>query len=136
MNALTGRRYSGINVLLLWGAAIGGAYPSQHWLTFKQALEAGGNVRKGEKGTMVVYADRFVPEAEKTKARETGEDAKAVTFLKRFTVFNVAQCEGFHPETITALARDPAPLPTRDILPHAQAPLEDQDRKRGDSGTR
>src|SRR3546814_18134757 len=90
MNALTGRRYSGINVLLLWGAAIGGAYPSQHWLTFKQALEAGGNVRKGEKGTMVVYADRFVPEAEKTKARETGEDAQPVPFLKRFTVFNVA----------------------------------------------
>lgn len=48
---------------------------------------------------MVVYADRFVPEAEKAKARETGEDAKAVPFLKRFTVFNVAQCEGLRPET-------------------------------------
>ncbi|OCC24627.1 antirepressor [Croceicoccus estronivorus] len=124
MNALTGRRYSGINVLLLWGAAIGGAYPSQHWLTFKQALESGGNVRKGEKGTMVVYADRFVPEAEKTKARETGEDAKAVPFLKRFTVFNVAQCEGLRPETLTGLARDPAPLPTREIIPHAEALIE------------
>lgn len=117
MNALTGRRYSGINVLLLWGAAISGGFPSQHWLTFKQALEAGGNVRKGEKGTCVVYADRFVPEAEKTKARETGEDAKAVPFLKRFTVFNVAQCEGLR----EGLAPDPAPLPTREIIPHAEA---------------
>src|SRR5690606_35102160 len=61
-NALTGRRYSGVNVLLLWGAAIEGGHASQHWLTFRQALEAGGNVRKGEKGTTVVYADRFIPE--------------------------------------------------------------------------
>src|SRR3546814_10839164 len=86
------------DTLLPYTTLVRSAYPSQHWLTFKQALEAGGNVRKGEKGTMVVYADRFVPEAEKTKARETGEDAKAVPFLKRFTVFNVAQCEGLRPE--------------------------------------
>ena len=117
MNALTGRRYSGVNVLLLWGEAISGGYPSQCWLTFKQALEAGGNVRKGEKGTTVVYADRFIPEAEKARAVESGEDAKAVPFLKRFTVFNVAQCEGLRP----GLATDPAPLPEREIIPHAEA---------------
>ncbi len=116
-NALTGRRYSGVNVLLLWGAAIGGGHPSQCWLTFRQALEAGGNVRKGERGTTVVYADRFVPEGEKAKAAETGEDAKAVPFLKRFTVFNVAQCEGLRP----GLAADPAPLPEREIIPYAEA---------------
>jgi len=120
LNALTGRRYSGINVLLLWGAAISGGYPSQGWLTFRQALEAGGNVRKGEKGTMVVYADRFVPEAEKAKAAERGEDAKAVPFLKRFTVFNLAQCEGLR----EGLARNPAPLPEREIVPHAEALIE------------
>ena len=119
-NALTGRRYSGVNILLLWGAAIEGAYPSQCWLTFKQALEAGGNVRKGERGTTVVYADRFTPEAEKERARETGEDARAVPFLKRFTVFNIAQCEGLHP----GLAADPAPLPEREIIPHVEALIE------------
>ncbi len=116
-NALTGRRYSGINVLLLWGEAISGGYASQHWLTFKQALEAGGNVRKGEEGTTVVYADRFIPEAEKARAVERGDDAKAVPFLKRFTVFNVAQCEGLR----EGLARDPAPLPEPEIIPHAEA---------------
>ena len=116
-NALTGRRYSGVNVLLLWGAAIEGGHASQHWLTFKQALEAGGSVRKGEKGTTVVYADRFIPETEKARAVERGEDAKAVPFLKRFTVFNVAQCEGLRP----GLAVDPAPLPEREIIPHAEA---------------
>ncbi|MET4898738.1 zincin-like metallopeptidase domain-containing protein [Sphingomonadaceae bacterium jetA1] len=116
-NALTGRRYSGVNIMLLWGAAIEGGHASQHWLTFKQALEAGGNVRKGEKGTTVVYADRFIPEAEKARAVESGEDARAVPFLKRFMVFNVAQCEGLRP----GLASEPAPLPEREIVPHAEA---------------
>ncbi len=119
-NALTGRRYSGVNVLLLWGAAIGGEYPSQSWLTFRQALEAGGNVRKGEKGTMVVYADRFIPEAEKARAVETGGDARAIPFLKRFTVFNVSQCEGLRP----GLASDPAPLPECEAIPYAEALIE------------
>lgn len=93
-NALTARNYSGVNVLILWGAVIEHGYPSQSWLTFRQAREAGGAVRKGEKGVTVVYADRFTPEAEKERARASGEDARTIPFLKRFTVFNVAQCEG------------------------------------------
>jgi antirestriction protein ArdC len=116
-NALTGRTYSGVNILVLWGAVIDGGWPSQGWLTFRQALEAGGSVRKGEKGTCVVYADRFTPEAEKERARDTGGDAKTVPFLKRFTVFNIAQCEGLRP----GLAEDPAPLPEREIVPLAEA---------------
>ena len=116
-NALTGRNYSGINVLILWGAVIGAGYASQGWLTFKQALEAGGSVRKGERGTNVVYADRFVPEAEKARALETGGDAKAIPFLKRFTVFNVAQCDGLPAEFST----ERAPLPEREIVPVAEA---------------
>ena len=70
-NASTGRQYSGINVLILWGAVIQQGYPTQHWLTFRQALSLGGNVRKGERGTTVFYADRFAPEDEKRRARET-----------------------------------------------------------------
>ncbi len=116
-NALTGRSYSGVNVLILWGEVIAQAYPSQSWLTFRQAIEAGGCVRKGERGTTVVYADRFVPEGEKARAEREGGDAKAVPFLKRFTVFNVAQCEGLRP----GLAADPAPLPEREIVPVAES---------------
>jgi antirestriction protein ArdC len=66
------------------------------------------NVRKGERGTTVVYADRFTPEDEKRRARETGEDAHAIPFLKRFTVFNAAQCDGL-PDDITAVAPPPPP---------------------------
>jgi len=116
-NALTARNYSGVNVLILWGAVIEHGWPSQSWLTFKQARDAGGCVIKGEHGTTVVYADRFTPEAEKERARQTGDAAKAIPFLKRFTVFNVAQCEGLRP----GLAADPAPLPEREIVPVAES---------------
>ena len=116
-NAAMGRHYSGINVLILWGAVIEHGFPGQSWLTFRQALALGGNVRKGERGTTVVYADRFVPDDEKRHARETGEDAQAIPFLKRFTVFNAAQCENL-PESIAAAA--PPPLP-RLIEPRVEA---------------
>ena len=78
-NAATGRRYAGINVLILWGAVIEHGFPGQSWLTFRQARSLGGNVRRGEHGTTVVYADRFVPDDEKRRARETGEEAAAIT---------------------------------------------------------
>ncbi len=115
-NAVTGRHYSGVNVLILWGALFERGHPSQNWLTFKQARDAGGCVRKGEHGVTVVYADRFTPEAEKLRARENGDEAKAVPFLKRFTVFNVAQCEGLLPQ----FANEPEPLPEREIVPVAE----------------
>jgi len=107
-NASTGRRYSGINVLILWGAVIEHGFPAQSWLTFRQALSLGGNVRKGEHGTTVVYADRFVPDDEKKRAREVDEEAQAIPFLKRFTVFNLAQCEGL-PEDLAVVAPPPEP---------------------------
>src|SRR5258705_8077407 len=92
-NASTRRTYSGINVLILWGAVIERGFSGQSWLTFRQALGLGGHVRKGERGTTVVYADRFVPNDEKRRAAETVEDAQPIPFLKRFTVFNTDQCE-------------------------------------------
>jgi antirestriction protein ArdC len=107
-NASTRRRYSGINVLILWGAVIERGFSGQSWLTFRQALGLGGNVRKGERGTTVVYADRFVPNDERRRATETGEEAHAIPFLKRFTVFNADQCEGL-PEDVAGVAPPPPP---------------------------
>ena len=107
-NAATGRVYSGVNVLILWGAVFDHGFPTQSWLTFRQALSLGGHVRKGERGTTVVYADRFVPDDEKQRARETGEEAQAIPFLKRFTVFNLAQCEGL-PDDLAIVAPPPEP---------------------------
>jgi antirestriction protein ArdC len=73
-NASNGRQYSGVNVLILWGAVIEGGFAGQSWLTFRQALSLGGHIRKGERGTTVVYADRFVPSDEKKRAAETGDE--------------------------------------------------------------
>lgn len=115
-NALSKRPYSGVNILILWGAAIKHGWTSHGWLTFRQALEAGGNVRKGEHGTSVVYADRFVPEAEKARVRESGEDARTVPFLKRFTVFNTSQCEGLRED----LMPEPVALGPREVVPVAE----------------
>ncbi|HWT96293.1 MAG TPA: zincin-like metallopeptidase domain-containing protein [Terriglobales bacterium] len=115
-NAATGRTYSGINILILWGAVIEGGYAGQHWLTFRQALALGGSVRKGEHGTTVFYADRFIPKEAAAQAAETGEEPEVVAFLKRFTVFNVAQCEGLPEERFAT-----PPLPEREIVPAAEA---------------
>ena len=119
-NAGTGRRYSGINILILWAAVIEGGYASQRWLTYRQAQAAGGNVRRGEKGTVVCYADRFTPKGEEARAQDEDRDARQIAFLKRFTVFNVDQCEGL-PEALTGTPELPAEV---DILPQVQALIE------------
>jgi antirestriction protein ArdC len=116
-NASTDRQYSGINVLILWGAVIERGFTGQSWLTFRQALSLGGHVRKGEHGTTVVYADRFVPGDEKRRAAETGEEAQAIPFLKRFTVFNTDQCDGLPDEIATAAP----PLPPGLVEPKVEA---------------
>ena len=117
-NAVSGRPYSGVNVLILWGAVIEGCYPSQDWLTFRQALAAGGCVRKGERGHTIFYADRFTPDDERGggEAQEGGEP-RSIPFLKRFVVFNAAQVAGL-PERLTA---DPTPLPPREQHDSAEA---------------
>ena len=116
-NASSGRTYSGINVLILWGAVFAGGFSGQTWLTYRQAQALGGNVRKGERGTTVVYADRFIPDRERHRAREEGDDAQPIPFLKRFTVFNTEQCDGL-PENIASV---PPPVPEGLILPRAEA---------------
>jgi antirestriction protein ArdC len=85
-NAVSGRPYSGVNTLLLWTARRHG-WPQPRFLTFKQALEAGGHVRKGEHGQHVVFVkDLHVREPDE-------EDPRIVRMLKTYTVFNIAQCD-------------------------------------------
>jgi antirestriction protein ArdC len=107
-NASTNRAYSGINVLILWGEVIEKAYTGQSWLTFRQALALGGHVRKGERGTTVVYADRFIPDDAKRRAAQSGGEARAIPFLKRFTVFNTDQIDDL-PDQIATAAPPPPP---------------------------
>jgi antirestriction protein ArdC len=83
--------YQGINVLMLWSAAIEKSYAAPIWMTFKQALALKAHVRKGEQGSLVVYADKII----RTKTTDSGEEAeRAIPFMKGYTVFNVEQIEG------------------------------------------
>jgi antirestriction protein ArdC len=102
-NAGTARRYSGINILILWAEVVHRGYASQRWLTYRQTEAAGGNVRRGEKGTVICYADRFTPKAEAEQARGEDREARQVAFLKRFVVFNIDQCEGLPDEYIAPM---------------------------------
>lgn len=82
-NYVSKKPYRGINVFLL----VSMSYESPFWLTFRQASELGGNVRKGEKSCPVVFWKRF-----KVHEEESGEE-KEVLLLRIYHVFNAAQCE-------------------------------------------
>lgn len=87
----TGQPYNGINVLMLWADSVTKGFVCPIWMTYRQASELGANVRKGEHGSPVVYADRI----KRTETNANGEDVEtAIAFLKGYTVFNCEQIEG------------------------------------------
>jgi len=93
MNAISERAYSGVNILLFWLAADRG-YAKPRYLTFRQAKVAGGNVRKGEHGTTIVFFKQL-----KIADKSSGEN-RTIPLLRAYTVFNVAQCENL-PDRLT-----------------------------------
>ncbi|PDT34935.1 MULTISPECIES: ArdC family protein [Sinorhizobium] len=102
-----GQPYSGVNVLLLWSEGMAQGYTSSTWMTFKQALELGAAVRKGETGTTVVFANRFT----KSEIDEDGGQVeREIPFLKAYSVFNVEQIEGLPEQYHHRPAPAPDPL--------------------------
>lgn len=96
-----GEPYAGINVLTLWCSAMERGFSSSIWMTFKQALELGAAVRKGEKGSPVVFASSMTKTEENVS---TGEECERnIPFLKSYTVFNIEQIDGL-PERFYAKA--------------------------------
>jgi antirestriction protein ArdC len=95
-NAVSNRPYSGCNVILLWLARDRG-WPTPRFLTFKQAVEAGGNVRKGEHGTKVYFVKQL--QIKDDEAEEA--DTRLVPMLREYTVFNIDQCENL-PDSVKA----------------------------------
>lgn len=106
-NGLTGRAYSGVNVVLLWLAAQEKGHASPVWYTFNQACEAAGlrrertgqwvpepgkGVRKGERATLVMFWKEITVEDSET------DEPRRVPLLRHFCVFNRAQVDGLPPE--------------------------------------
>lgn len=102
--------YNGINTLMLWSTSLEAGFEAPIWMTYKQAQELGGQVRKGEKGSTVVYTNKLFKEELNDKG-ETVE--KQIPFLKGYTVFNIEQIEGLpehyyaknEPETLNTAER-------------------------------
>jgi antirestriction protein ArdC len=86
-----GVAYSGINILMLWAEAMDKGFTAPIWMTFKQAQELKANVRKGEKGSLVVYANSITRTEEDAKGEETERE---IHYMKGYTVFNVEQIDG------------------------------------------
>lgn len=115
----TGEPYRGINVVSLWMEASEWGYASPTWITFRQALALGAHVRKGERGTLVVYANTF----NRTEEAETGEEIEhTIPYLKGYTVFNTEQIEDL-PDTFDAKPETPATTPL-DRIAQADAFLD------------
>lgn len=99
-----GIAYRGINTVLLWMTAAERGYSSTYWMTFRQAQELGGNVRKGEKGTFVVYANAI----ERKETDDEGEEVeRRIPFMKGYSVFNADQIDGL-PQHYYAVGSKPS----------------------------
>jgi antirestriction protein ArdC len=116
-NLISKKPYRGINVFLLMAMS----YESPHWLTFRQAIQLGGNVKKGEKSCPVVFWKRM-----ETEDKESGEPQK-VPLLRLYHVFNAAQCEGLKDAPgeiqmpVTKPAEIVAGMPQPPVVKHGMA---------------
>ena len=118
----TGRPYRGVNVFLLAMAGLAGGYDSAHWVTYKQAQARGGQVRKGEKGTLVVFW-KVLNDREKLdrQAAENG-NADRRFVLRYYRVWNARQCDGITPPDAGTFSV-PATAATQELIPAAEAVL-------------
>ncbi len=100
----TGQAYNGVNVLTLWLDAEEKGYSSPYWFGFQTALKMNACVRKGEKGSAIVYANKLIKTEENPTTGE--EESRAIPFLKQSYVFNAAQIDGL-PEHFYETATPP-----------------------------
>jgi antirestriction protein ArdC len=104
-----GIAYRGVNVLLLWIEAMRKGFSSSKWMTYNQAQTLGAQVRKGERGSMVV----FTKPLEVTQTDEAGAEVeKNIRLLRRYTVFNADQIDGL-PAEFYPQPEPPRPLDER-----------------------
>lgn len=106
LNPTTEKHYQGINILALWFNQQAKAFSSNEWATFKQWKDKGAQVRKGEKGSRIIFYKPLI----KSEANEKGDtEATVIPMLRQFTVFNACQVEGYegHPK---------AEIPRQDVV--------------------
>ncbi len=108
--------YRGINTILLWDEADARGYSSPYWMTYQQAQQLGGQVRKGEKSTLVVYANVL----ERSETNDNGEEIeRRIPFMKGYAVFCADQIDNL-PETYRSATTRTDSSP-KERIPHADA---------------
>ena len=105
-NAVTGHRYSGVNILALWASGMERGYESGLWASYRQWRELGGQVKKGEKGTVIVFCKELTVEVEDEMTGDATPETRL--FARASRVFNAAQVDGF--ELAAPEVKDPARL--------------------------
>jgi antirestriction protein ArdC len=104
-NLESGKEYRGVNVFLLAFTAWAQGYESSYWMTFNQAKQRGGIVKKGEKASMIVFWKEY-----EVTDKETGEPKKAGV-LRYYNVFNASQCDGIEiPDAVEFTPLDFQPM--------------------------
>ena len=111
INATTGKPYRGINVLLLWAAAASNGWDDQRFLTFKQAKDAGGSVRKGEHGHKIYFFRKI-----EVEDRNAEGETKEIAMLKEYTVFHVSQVEGCSKLEVAPIGAGDLPQDTDELI--------------------
>ena len=119
-----GQPYRGVNAVNLWAAAVQRGFTSRHWFTFKGALEAGGNVRKGAKSELAFYVGRGT----KTEMVDGTEEERSFAFLKSYCVFNADECEGlpakfYAPAAVVQLGEGERLAAADDFVAHTGATI-------------
>lgn len=114
-NLVSQRQYTGVNILLLWLTAVEHGYRSAGWLTYSQAAQLGGHIRRGAKGAHIVYASTYQKTVEDKTTGETKTEPRP--FLKSYCVFNLEQTEGLPDRLYRVLA----PLPAAQVIDAAEA---------------
>ncbi len=123
LNLATSKPYSGMNILILWGAALSRGFKSLYWLTYKQASDMGGQVRKGEHSELCIFYKPW--ESQETNA-ETGEaETKTGAVLKSFRVFNLDQIDGIQSPATRARPAFEVLADAERLLQNTPAPIRE-----------
>lgn len=108
-NASTGALYNGMNIMLLWMSATMQSFSSSSWMTFKQAKEKGGQVRKGEKGTHIFFYNMI------EKTDKGTDEVERYAMLKTYSVFNIDQIDGLPESMYCPVATIDDEVPVRSL---------------------
>jgi antirestriction protein ArdC len=99
LNIISNKEYRGINTLLLAMSREENAYKSNYWLTYKQAEQLKGNIKKGSKSTLVIFYTNLNPKTEKIDGKKMIDSNSPTFALRYYKVFNLDQTEGIDKPT-------------------------------------